>query len=203
MVAHRVKHPGVIQYLLSRLLSEKDSSFERRKQYRLHNILVRDTFLGVTPSPLDLLVYELYIINVEALDYPELDRWRSFPLFEALVTQRPDAKIRVLHLDMLYVMRSEQVTLTDFDFMKAGLRPPGVFGWRASSGEFDLISYGPFERPWNSMLAHTELVCEWIVDDWLAQSNPTSPTSFTALHRAVDNFPRITAKLARGRTTVA
>jgi hypothetical protein len=202
-----VKHSPTIQYLLHRLL---DPSFDRLNQCCYLPSDIADALSDMTPSPLDLLLWRLYRINFVTSE-TGIDTWTSFPLFEALVVLKPDVIVRLLHLDVLCVMSATEpssCTLTAFDFLRPGLRPPGVFGWHSSSSFSgrSTITYGPFTQSWTNELAHTEQLCEWIVDDWLLEhANQASTNSqarqtclienLAGLRRAIGHYPRILAKL--------
>jgi hypothetical protein len=100
-----ITYAPTVQYLLRRLLDVADVSFDVRKQQCLSGAPgYAQVFLGASPSPLQLLVYQFYRQTFVTSGERLFARWSSLPWFEELRILCPDATFLILHVDLLHMM---------------------------------------------------------------------------------------------------
>jgi hypothetical protein len=178
-----ITHVPTVQYLLRRLLDANDVSFDvRRQQCLIDAPGYAQVFLGVAPSPLQLLVYHFYRVNfVKSADWLFFSKWSSLPWFEELKTLHPDACSLLLHVDLLHMVSGDfynhatsSKNVWHIKDVLADARPPGMLTSARIAGTLSL-TYGPYTLLlWRMDMYRMIRLYSWLADDWLAQAHQTN-----------------------------
>jgi hypothetical protein len=193
------------EYVLRRLLHADNLSLFAVcwQQQQISIPDVARVFLTDAPTPLELLACRFHW-NLRMSGWR--DRWwESMPLLQALVSVRPETPALLLHFGILQLMTNNGVLYISMDARDridaisamSNARPPGtfVFGWNAQADNL-MVTYGSITNFVHTVRHQNACVCEWWVEDWLAQARQASDWSgFLDVFPSVNGYPFVTRKL--------